>query len=184
MRIRRRDKAPTPDLAPVDRLWQEIGHLFKDQTGYYPGPDVGFDGLSSSDVQRLWAHLEANCRSLPDEPVSWAPHDTEHQPLKVPEDVGLVLDGSIENVALRLRDLQSHGESLPDVFVELWADGFNLYWWTGHPDDDWTPAKAAALVTMIGQLWALVPDARLDYEDGDDTVWFWDIVRDYSAALG
>ena len=103
VRIRRRENAPAPDLEPVNRLWQEICHLFEDETGYFPGPDVGFDGLTSSDVQRLWAHLEANCRSLPDEPVSWAPHDTEHRSLTVPEAVALVLDGSIDDIVVRLR---------------------------------------------------------------------------------
>lgn len=184
MRPRLRGEASSPEPStPVDRLWRSIGDLFYDDTGYHPGPDVGFDGLSPGDVERLWAHLESRSTSIPDEPISWTPHDCAYQPLKLPEAVRLVLDGRIENIALRLRDLCSEGESLPDLFVELWADYFNLYWWTGHPEDDWTPTKVAALVVLLAELRDLVSHAQPDYEWPDDPPGFWDIVQNYRTGL-
>ena len=179
---RRRTKPAARDRStPEDRLWHEIGFLFEDESGYYAGPDVGLWELAPNDVERVWTHFEACCTSFPDEPLRWTPDDTEHQPLKLPGAVSLVLAGGIEGLEMRLSGVRSQGEVLPDLFISVHRDGFSLYWWVGHPEDDWSPKEVAALVVLLAELRELVPHALLEFEWPSEAPGFWDIVAKYGV---
>jgi hypothetical protein len=79
--------------------------------------------------------------------------------------------------------VRSGGEPLPDLFLELYSDAFGIYWWVGHPKDDWSPITASALAELLGELRALVPNAHLDLEHSDDPQELWRPVDDYLRSV-
>lgn len=70
---------------------------------------------------------------------------------------------------------------LPDLFISVHRDGFSLYWWVGHPEDDWSPKEVAALVVLLAELRELVPHALLEFEWPSEAPGFWDIVAKYGV---
>ena len=90
-----------------------------------------------------------------------------------------MLAGRLEGIDMRLSRVRSQGDVLPDLFVSVHRDGFMLYWWVGHPEDEWTPKRVAALVVLLAELRELVPHALLEFEWPSEAPGFWDIVANY-----
>ena len=81
-----------------------------------------------------------------------------------------------------LEGVKSHGELLPDLFLELFSDAFGIYWWVGHPKDDWNPATAASLAKLLGELRAFVPNAPLELDISIDPRELWEPIETYLTS--
>ncbi len=140
--------------------------------------------ITPGEVRRLWDHVSAKATSIGKEPNIYF-----HEDKPPPESPGLteaierLLQGQdVIGVWPTLEGVRSHGEFLPDVTLELSRDAFGIYWWIGHPDDDWNPTTAAALTKLLWELRGFVPNARLQLEHSDDPLELWRPVEAYLAA--
>jgi hypothetical protein len=166
------------DESPIELLWHSLAELFEDNDASYAGPDVGFDGLSGSDVLRVWNCLIASAKqleselvqlwNLDNEPVEAAPEPTEAGALVARGELGYMMVG--------LDGIESSGVLLPQLRVELWPNAVSMYWWVGT--GWWDAETVGAFADLLGQLRALVPDVRLAYENRVD-IEFWEPVSRY-----
>lgn len=163
-----------------ERLWEKLKDFFEDQPGsYHAGGSVGFDALAPEEVECLWKHIETRATSI-DDPSGWAPYEDDAPSPEMPEAVRRVVDGGLDYLSMRVRGIRSAGCVLSDVWVEVVRDGLSLYWWVGHPEDDWNSTTASALVDLLVEMWEMVPLAVLECEHHeDDPLVFWGAVDEY-----
>jgi hypothetical protein len=176
-----RHREPERELrTPREQLWDELKDFFVDEEGWqWAGPAVGFDDVATVDVERLWNHIASRATSIDD------PHDIPDElgPLSAHEAVSLLLEGRLPYLTLRVRGLRPNGWVLPDLWLEVISDGLSLYWWVGHPEDNWHRETAAALADVLGEMWEMVPDARLECEYCEgDPLKFWRPIGTYRRA--
>jgi hypothetical protein len=55
---------------------------------------------------------------------------------------------------------------LPILGLFVYVGSIHLYWWLDD-NKSWSPATAAGLARLIGDLRMLEPEARIDFEYGD-----------------
>jgi len=170
--------------SPKEQLWTDLRDFFEDETGYFAGGLVSFDDIEPEDVRRLWDHISVKATSIRED-LSIVYDDGTDPNTPAPLDAIerlLAMDGVIA-VSPVLVGVRSHGEVLPDLFLELASDGFGVYWWVGHPEDDWNPETAGALAELLGELRALVPNADLELEHYDDPQELWGPVDKYLRSV-
>jgi hypothetical protein len=177
---RRRRGLGTDPLSPRDQLWHDLRDFFEDDTGYFAGGTVWFLDIRPEDVRRLWDSISVKATSVQEEPRIYYDDDTDPDTPAPPDAIERLLarDG-VTSVMPVLVGVRSQGELLPDLFLELDSDAFGIYWWVGHPKDDWNPATASALAELLGELRALVPNAHLELEHSDDPNELWQPIERY-----
>ena len=170
--------------SPSEQLWTDLRDFFEDETGYFAGGTVWFLDIEPQDVGRLWDHISVKATSIDKGTRIYYDDDTDPDTPAPPDAIDRLLarDGVI-GVSPVLVGVRSHGELLPDLFAELASDSFGVYWWVGHPKDDWNPAKACALAELLGELRAIVPNADLDLEHSDDPQELWRPVDEYLRSV-
>ena len=169
--------------SPSEQLWTDLRDFFEDESGYFAGGTVWFLDIQPDDVRRLWDHISVKATSIGEDPRIYYDDETDPDTPAPPDAIGRLLasDGVI-GFNPTVEGVRSHGELLPDLFVELVSDAFGIYWWVGHPKDDWNPVTAAALAKLLGELRALVPNARLNLEHSDDPLELWGPITAYLAS--
>lgn len=175
----RKRREPERELrSPRERLWDELKDFFVDEEGLrWAGGSVGFDDVATADVERLWNHIASRATSIDD------PDDLDELgSLSAAKAVNLVLEGRIPYLSLRVRGLRPNGWVLPDVWVEVSSDGLSVYWWVGHPEDNWHRETAAGLADLLSDMWQMVPDARLEAEHHYPHE-FWGPIDTYRRAI-
>ena len=167
---------------PIERLWHTLGELFEDKDALYAGPDVGLDDLSGADVLRIWNYLSGGAKRPDSDLIQlWdLGHEAVADAPPLTEAAALVASGEFSYMMVALDGVESCGVLLPELRVELWPDAVSMYWWVGT--GSWDAETVGALADLLGQLQAVVPDARLAYEDRDD-VEFWEPVNSYVATM-
>jgi len=167
-----------------EQLWSDLRGFFEDDEGYGAGGTVWFLDIEPVDVKHLWDHVSARASSFGDDPTIYFDGDTPSDPPALFEAVERLLAGEgVSGVSPRLKGVRSHGELLPDLFPEVYSDAFGIYWWFGHPEDDWNPATASALAELLGELRAFVPGARLELEHSDDPDKLWQPISAYLSSV-
>jgi len=177
LRRRNRDDAAT---APSARLWLELRWSFEDDDGgRYASPDVGFDDLTGADILRVWDYMRSRATSISVRYVWDRNNEPADESLPLADAIALLARGELGYVSVAIDDLQPR--RLPPLVLELWPDAASMYWWVN--DHGWNAETAAELAELLGQLHALVPQARLAYDEPSAVDEFWAPVNSYLATL-
>jgi hypothetical protein len=162
-----------------ERLWLELRDAFEDDDGgLYANCDVEFDGLSGTDILRMWDYIESRATAITERVVWDRNNEPPDETLDLAEAVARLARGELGYVSVNANGLKPR--RVPPVALELWPDAVSLYWWVN--DDGWDTETVAELAEFLGELRALVPHARLAYEELD-VEQFWGPVNSYLATL-
>ena len=176
MRFRRRVDDPTA------RLWRELEDWFQDDTGYHPGEDLLFDGLTPDELERGWAFLAGKADPLDGSSTVW-----DQEAGREVSVVEMMANGAVAAAArspellVGLYNIRVGDSLLPYIGVWLSSDALALFWWVGV---DWKPDSAASLATLLHQLRnEVLPTATITLESGNEDI-FWNAIDTYIAAVG
>ena len=180
MSLRRRRNRDDSADAPSGRLWLELRWSFEDEDGgRYASPDVGFDDLTGADILRVWDYMRSRAASISPREVWDRNNEPADESLALADAIVLLARGELGYVSVVIDDLQPR--RLPPLVLELWSDAASMYWWVN--DHGWNAETAAELAELLGQLHALLPQARLAYEEPSPVEEFWGPVNTYLTAI-
>ena len=159
------------------RLWRELRWSFEDDDGgRYASDDVGLDDLSGPDILRVWDYIASRATAISTRHIWDRNHEPTDESLALAEAVALLAQGELASVSVIIDGLEPR--RLPPLVLEMWPDAVSMYWWVN--DDGWDTETVAELAKLLGELHALVPQARLAYEPNVDE--FWGPVNSYLAT--
>ena len=147
--------------AAREQLWSELSWLFEDDDGSLP--EVRLVTSSPDATARIFEELRRRAEPLASTQTVW--HKGRKQELAVaalPDPGALAVQGVIGPLHIVARDIRSGGITLPDLGVSVDPDGIAIDYRMG---DTWNPGMLAAFVELLGDLFVLDPEARIDLED-------------------
>jgi hypothetical protein len=178
---------PAADLTPrtpQELLWQSLSDLFSEPGESHPGPDIGFEGLSGSEVVRVCEHLSARTAIVGSEPTMWDRDEEVVRDAKpsLADAFALFARGELGYIGVSLDGVRAMGLSLPWLYLELRPGVVSMYWWVGT--DLWDAECVAGLAVLLGEVHDLVPHAHVFYEwaDTGEVGDFWGPVKRYVAT--
>ena len=178
MSWRRRPTRENSPETPKEHLWLALHDSFEEDDGtWHASSDVGLDGLSGGDVLRRWDHIASRATAITERAIWDRDNEPPRESLVLGVAVTRLARGELGYVSVNVDGVVPR--RLPPVALELWPDAVSMYWWVG--DHGWDAETVAELAQLLGELHALVPHARLTYEQPNVDE-FWGPIKSYLAT--